>query len=199
MRPDATTDFINACASTNVRPAIFVAADFVDGTVYVWNGLGSIDWNGHTWTGIGSLGSVSTIEEGANVQARGATLTLSGLDPAILTEVMTQYKVTAPVTIWLGLFDTDGDLIPDPVISFSGRMDQPTLTVTGPSGTLNINCENRLLDMNISVEKRYSDQDQKLDFPDDRGFEWVNAIQSITIFWGRHPTAQNNFSSQGTG
>src|SRR4051794_36384879 len=102
MRPDATPAVIAALASTNVRPAIFVAADFVDGTTYVWSGRGPIDWNWQTWTGIGSLGSVSTIEEGANVQARGATLTLSGLDPAILAAVMTQYKVTAPVTIWLG-------------------------------------------------------------------------------------------------
>jgi hypothetical protein len=199
MRPDATTDFIAALASALGRPAIFVAADFVDGTTYVWSGLGPIDWNGQTWTGIGSLGSVSTIEEGANVQARGATLTLSGLDPAILAKVMTQYKVTAPVTIWLGLRDATGALIPDPIISFRGRMDQPTLTVNGPSGTLQINCENRLLDMNISVEKRYSDQDQKNLYPDDRGFEWVNAIQNITLMWGRLPTAQNNFTSQGTG
>jgi hypothetical protein len=198
MRPDATSDFINACASSNVRPAIFVAADFVDGTVYLWSGLGPIVWNGHTWTGIGSLGSVSTIEEGANVQARGATLTLSGLDPALLAEVMTQYKVTAPVTIWLGLRDTSGAIIADPVISFRGRMDQPTLTVNGPSGTLNIQCESRLLDMNISVESRYTDQDQKLTYPDDRGMEWVCAIQDITLFWGRHPTASNNFSVQGT-
>jgi hypothetical protein len=199
MRPDATTAVIAALASGLMRPAIFVAADFVDGTTYVWSGLGAIVWNGHTWTGIGSLGSVSTIEEGANVQARGATLTLSGLDPAILAQVMTQYKVTAPVTIWLGLRDTSGALIPDPIISFRGRMDQPTLTVNGPSGTLNINCENRLIDMNVSVESRYTDQDQKLTYPDDRGLEWVNAIQSITIFWGRTPTAQNNFTSQGTG
>jgi hypothetical protein len=199
MRPDATTAFITACASANVRPAIFVAADFVDGTVYVWNGIGSIDWNDQTWTGIGSLGSVSTIEEGANVQARGATLTLSGLDPAILTEVMTQYKVTAPVTIYFGMFDAAGALIEDPIISFRGRMDQPTLTVNGPSAALNIQCENRLLDMNVSVESRYTDQDQKLTYPDDRGFEWVNAIQQVTIFWGRTPTAQNNFTSQGSG
>ena len=197
-RPDATTDFITALASAKIRPAIFVAADFIDGTVYVWNGRGPIDWNGHTWTGIGSLGSVSTIEEGADVQARGATLILSGLDPAILAEVMTQYKVTAPVTIWFGMFDTSGVLIPDPIISFRGRMDQPTLTVTGPSGMLETRCENRLVDMNQSVESRYTDQDQKRIDPLDRSMEWVCALQSVTLFWGRTPTAQNNFTSQGT-
>jgi hypothetical protein len=192
MRPDATTDFIAALASTNVRPAIFVAADFVDGTVYVWSGLGPIDWNGQTWTGIGSLGSVSTIEEGANVQARGATLTLSGLDPAILAKVMTQYKVTAPVTIWLGLRDTSGALIPDPIISFRGRMDQPTLTVNGPSASLNINCENRLIDMNVSVESRYNDQDQKRTYPDDRGFEFVESLQNVVLWWGRTPNSSGH-------
>lgn len=198
-RPDATSDFIAAVAAKLVRPIFFVEATFKDGVVYVWNGRGNIDWNGRTWTGVGSLGSVSTIEEGANVQARGATLILSGLDASLLAEVMTQYSITAPVTIYFGSFDANGALIPDPIISFRGRMDQPTLTVTGPTATLEIACENRLLEMNTSVERRYTDQDQKLIDPNDRGMEWVNALQNVTLFWGRHPTASNNFSEQGTG
>ena len=34
-------------------------------------------------------------------------------------------------------------------------------------------------------ERRYTSEDQKLDHPDDRGFEYVPALQDMPIFWGR--------------
>ena len=50
-----------AIQSTNLRPAFFVEAHFVNGPIYVWTGRGSITWGGHTWLGVGTLGSISTI------------------------------------------------------------------------------------------------------------------------------------------
>lgn len=183
-----SADFLAAIESSGVRPAIFVEANFTSGPLYAWTGLGSIDWNGHTWLGVGSLGSISTIEEGADVNAKGITIGLSGIDPTILTGVVSEFRTGLPVTVYFGLFDADMTLIADPVISFQGRMDQPTLNVDGQSASISINCENRLLDMNVSVERRYTNEDQQLDYPGDRGFEFVNSIQEVAVNWGRTPS-----------
>lgn len=196
-RPDATPEFIAAIQSGYVRPAIFVEIHFVSGPAYVWTGVGSITWDGKTWLGVGQFGSLSTIEEGATVHARGITLTLSGVDLGLLSDVMTDYKQGLPAMVYFGVRDGAGALIPDPITSWSGRTDQPTITVDGDSASISIGCENRLVDMNVSVEHRYTDADQKREYPSDRGFEFVNSIQNITVYWGRHPDSSNNFAVQG--
>jgi hypothetical protein len=100
--------------------------------------------------------------------------------------------VGLPVSVTLGVFDTNNALIADPVCCFSGRMDQPTIDVTGTLATIAINCENRLVEMNVAVDRRYTDEDQQMDYPGDLGFQFVNGIQEAQIYWGRSPSSQNN-------
>ena len=192
MPRNMTQGFLGAMQGAVLRPALFVQATFVSGPIYVWSGIGQITWNGQVWTGIGTLGSISTIEEGSTVAAKGITLTLSGIDASLLNDVMTEFQVGLPVSVTLGVFDTNNALIADPVCCFSGRMDQPTIDVTGTLATIAINCENRLVEMNVAVDRRYTDEDQQMDYPGDLGFQFVNGIQEAQIYWGRSPSSQNN-------
>jgi len=180
-----------AVVAPELRPALFVQAQFRSGPLYVWSGFGTYTWNGHSWMGIGTLGSISTIEEGSTVEARGITLNLSGIDPALLSSVLGDFQLGTAVVVYLGLFTSAGALIADPVISWAGRMDQPLIDVGMETATITINCENRLFDLNIAVDRRYTNEDQHLDYPTDRGFEFVNAIQEQAIYWGRMPTNNN--------
>jgi hypothetical protein len=188
MSRPMSSDVLDAITSTLIRPAIFVEANFTSGPIYVWSGIGTISWDGKDWTGLGSLGSVSVIEEGSDVQAKGITLTLSGIDTTLLNGVLTEFKVGLPVLVYLGMFDSNGDLIADPIISWAGRTDQPTIEMDGSSATISINCENRLVEMNVSLDRRYTNEDQRRYYPDDRGFEFVPSIQEVTINWGRSPS-----------
>jgi len=189
---NVTTQVIDALASATVRPAFFVEAWFTSGPIYVWTGYGSVSWNGLTWLGIGTLGSISTVEEGSDIQARGITLEMSGIDVNLLGGILNEFQVGLPVRVWLALFDGTNALVPDPFLSFAGRMDQPTLDVAGETASISINCESRLIDMNVACDRRYTDEDQQLDHPGDRGFEFVNSIQEVTVTWGRTPSSSNN-------
>jgi hypothetical protein len=173
-----------------VRPAQFVELSFVSSTVYVWSGRGEIVWDGQTWLGVGQFGGLSSIEEGTNVQARGIVLTLSGIDLTLLTGLLTDYRQGLPVLVYLGFFDpTSGALVASPICAWAGRTDQPTLTVSGDAATLSVACENRLVEMNVSVDRRYTAEDQNLDYPGDVGFSFVPSIQAITIYWGKFPSS----------
>jgi hypothetical protein len=196
-RPDVTPQFLAAIQSPYVKPAIFVQITFSNGPLNLWSGVGTISANGAIWTGVGQLGNISNIEEGTNVQARGISLTLSGIDPTLLSELINDYELGAQVLVYLGLFDQNNALIPNPILSWAGRTDQPTLIVNGDTATLTVQCENRLVDMNVSVERRYTSDDQQIDYPGDLGFAFVTAIQSQTIYWGRHPSNNNNLGVQG--
>jgi hypothetical protein len=186
-----STAMLAAIQATSLQPGIFVQIAFRSTTAYLWSGVGSIVWNGETWSGMGSLLSFAAVEEGATVMARGVTIVLSGLDAALLTDCNSDFELGLPVIIYFGLFSA-GSLIADPIETWAGRTDQPTVEVTGTEATISINCESRLLDMNVPADRRYTNEDQQMDHPGDLGFQFVNAIQEITIFWGQQAHSTNN-------
>lgn len=199
-RPDATPAFVAAIQSANVKPALFVQINFTTGPVYVWSGSGSLAWNGNTWVGVGSFGAISTVEEGSDVQARGIVLTLSGIDPTLLGDVLNDYEQGLPAVVYLGLFDASNSLIANPIVSWSGRTDQPTITMSGETATLSIACENRLVEMNTDGSFfRYTQEIQSIFYPQDTAFSRVNAIQQQTLYWGRTPDGQNLGVSSSSG
>jgi hypothetical protein len=180
MPRNMTVAYLAAITSQGLRPALFIEANFSTGPVYLW-------------TGLGSLLGVSTIEETGMVEAKGISLSLSGIDATLLTGILDEFQLGLPAIVSLGLFDTTGvTLIASPVTSFAGRMDQPTLDVSGMLATISINCESRLVDMNVAVDRRYTAEDQQLDYPGDLGMQFVNSIQDAMIFWGRTPAGHND-------
>jgi hypothetical protein len=183
---------LTAFQSGQLNPALFVEAHFVTGPIYLWSGSGTISWNGQTWQGVGSLGSVSTIAEGSTVEAKGIVLVLSGIDTSILADVLQEFQTGAPVLVYLGLLDDAGTLIASPITSWSGRMDTPTIEVGAETATVSINCEHRLIELNIAVDRRYNQIDQGIDFPGDNAFNFVPSVQEKQIFWGRLPSLANN-------
>ncbi len=192
MPREMTAEFLAAITSQKIRPALFVEITFTSGPIYVWTGRGVVSWGGHDWVGVGSLGTISNIEEGSTIEAKGITLSLSGIDTTLLTGVMDEFQVGLPAIVYLRLFDSDNAFIGDPVISWSGRTDQPTVEMDGQTATISINCENRLVDMNVAVDRRYTNEDQQLDHPGDRGMEFVSSLQEVVLYWGRTPSSTNN-------
>jgi hypothetical protein len=186
-----SADMLAALQATELLPAIFVQASFASLTAYIWSGVGTIDWNGQTWTGLGSFLGLSTSEDGVNVEARGITITLSGIDPTLLAEALDDFQLGLPVTVYLGLYSS-GSLLDSPLTTWAGRMDQPTIDVTADEAVISINCESRLIDMNVPVDRRYTNIDQQRDFPGDLGFQFVDSLQQKTLFWGNFPNSQNN-------
>lgn len=178
---------ITALSATRVQPAIFVEAEFLSGPVYLWSGLGSIVWNGHTWIGVGNLASVSPIEEGANVEARGIQLGLSGIHPDMLSAVLDEFRPGLPVSVYLVVFNA-GVIVEDPVTAWRGLMDRPVISASGQEASINITCENRLIEMNVPVGRRWTNDEQQRAHPGDLGFSFVNAIQEVPFYWGKRPS-----------
>src|ERR1051326_3188094 len=90
---------LSAIQAGTIVPAIFIQAQFATGTVYIWTGTGTLSWNGHSWAGVGSLLSISAIEEGSNVEARGITIGLGAVDNALLADALQEFQVGAPVGV----------------------------------------------------------------------------------------------------
>jgi hypothetical protein len=127
-----TSALLAAFQSSGFSPAFFIQATFNSGTVYIWSGYGSIAWNGQTWTGLGNLVSLGTVEDAATIEARPISFTVSGFDPALLPDCLGEVTLGAPVIIWLGALN----LTPTPELGphdLTGDGSNPPFVVTESS------------------------------------------------------------------
>jgi len=79
----------------------------------------------------------------------------------------------------------EGALVADPAIAFAGRLDVPEIDDNGQTATITISYESRLVDLERPRERRYTHEDQQIDYSGDLGFEYVAAIQEWNGVWGR--------------
>jgi hypothetical protein len=183
-----TTNQAAAVTGTVLYPALLFDLIFGDGTYHVWCGIGSLIVNGVTYLGVGSLGKVSTISEGTSVEAKGVTMTLSGIDPTLLPEAMSEISVASRAKIYLALLNPQatsmsGLVIDTPVCLFSGIMDAPSIDMDTNTCTISIDVEDKMVELNRSRGGRYTDQDQKARYPNDTGLEWTSYNMDQSIVW----------------
>lgn len=185
MTRDLTANVLAQLASGTVSPVHFFEAEFVTGWLRLWTGTGPISWNGQTWTGAGNLVGVSSITETADSRAVGITISLSGLPTSLISLALSEARQGKIGRVYLGFIDSAGAVVADPYKSFEGRLDVPEIADEGETCTISISYESRLIDLERSRERRYTGEDQRLDYPEDRGFDNVAALQDAVVLWGR--------------
>lgn len=179
-----------ASEAGTVVPVLFVELDFASGVSRLCDAGQSIVWNGFTWLGAGSVGGIETIEEGADLQARGVALTLAGVNPALVAVAKTEDFQGRDVRIYLGLLDpVTYQVLPTPEQVWGGQMDTMTIVLdrqadsTPTNATIRLACESRLVRWDTPNVRRYTHEDQQIDFPGDRFFEFVPSLQDRPIPW----------------
>jgi hypothetical protein len=193
MSRGLTTAFKNAAAAHEVIPFNLVHMAFDSGDVRIWTGHGTLTWGGYDWTGAGAVIGISAPSENVQVEAKGVTVSLSGLPADILAIALDEDYQGRQCTIYYGLFSA-GSIIADPVISFRGPMDVMPITDTGETSAISVAIENRLIVLHRSRNRRWTDADQKMDYPDDKGFEFVQSIQEKPIDWGQAGSSSSGAS-----
>jgi len=204
MPRDLTTAMQTALCAPVLRCALLAALQFADDTQYLWSGLGPMVWNGNTYQGVGTLGSISPISEDSTVEAKGVAFELSGIPANMVSEVLQETRILYKAQAYFALWDANGNLIPTPVLSYQGKMDQPTISDDGKTCAISIACENVLVDLNRACYRRYTNDDQQLDLAAtltrlglpantvDTGLRWVAGLQEQITFWGTLPSSINN-------
>lgn len=185
-----TAPMLAAIAARTVRPALFYEGEFVDGSenpefLRLWTGVGDLSWNGYTWTGGGNLLGISALEETTDLKAVGFSVTLSGMPSSLVSLALGNVRQGKPGKLWLGLFDSAGALLADPYQLKRGRFDIAPIEDDGETCTISAQYEDRLIDLERPRDRRYTHEDQQLDYPGDLGFEYVPSLQDMDIPWGR--------------
>lgn len=173
-----------ALESEHTARIYFLFLDLTGDPLYACTGNRTYTFDGDDYLGIGEISGISDIAEAADAAARPITITLSGVDSWITEPILsrTNYKGRSAV-VYRGLLDENEDLIDDPYILWSGRMDVGSM-MYDETYQAQMVCEPlaaRLLRANIS---RYSDEDHQLRHSGDKFYEFLPQMENKDVTWG---------------
>ena len=208
MSRELSTSISNLLSATEVKPFFAVDLLFDVTPVYAWTGVGDITVDGRVYSGTGQLLEISEVHETAEIEAKGATITISGVPSDLLSLALSEPYHGRKCKIYLGMSEANrsfllkedgGHLLKEDgsrlettlgnpaalVEIFSGFMDQMVIDEGPETSTIAISVESRLIDLERERIARYTSGYQKSLYPNDLAFDFVNDMQDQEILWGR--------------
>ena len=189
MARDITTAFKNAIEGSVDKPIVGIELEFSDGTLRFWNGYGNLTMtaggSSKTFNGAGDMLGVSEIEESSTLSMSGVTLTLAGIKSSIISTALGANYTNRKGAIYLGLFDTSNNVIADVYTIFKGNMDVMNIQEGADTCVITLKLESRLITFEKPANRMYTLEDQKIDFANDVGFEFIPDLQDKEITWGK--------------
>jgi len=185
-----SADMVTEVTTTQLSPILMASLNFST-PVNLWTGYGNLSYNSTTYYGLGTLGTISPVEETTDLAARGISMKLSGVPTANVAIALTENYQGRECSVMFGaLSPTAGTLISSPVTVFSGRMDVMQISDDGQSAEIIVTAESKLMDFKRPREVRYTDEEQQQLYSGDVGLEFVNDIQEKVVYWGNPSQTQ---------
>ena len=176
MARSLTAGMVTEVTGEKLEPILLVKLAFDSGDLNLHTGVGDLVFSGDTYTGLGDLISFSAIEETDSLQAVGLTGALSGVPSALVSIALAEDYMGRALTVWFGALDSSGDLIADPELVFAGLLDSMLIEDAGETATIAIQAENRLVRLEEARRRRYTAEDQAIDYPADKGLDFVTKL-----------------------
>ena len=181
-----TAGMVTEATASSLQPILLVKFEFDSGNLNLWTGVGDLLFSGDTYNGAGDLLAFSAIQEDSDLKAVGMTAVISGIPSSIISTALGEDYMGRPVTIWFGALDGSGALVADPEPIFAGLMDSMLIEDAGDTSTVRMQLENRLSRLEESRSRRYTPEDQAIDFPSDEGLDFVVILNDgRDLVWGR--------------
>jgi hypothetical protein len=171
---------LTALAQPEVQPFYAVEAQFTGGTVRLWTGYGNRQIEGNTYTGAGSLLSISGLDEVADLSAQSITVTLSGIDQTALALALAEPYQRRRLRVLFGVVNSTTS-----VELFSGQMNTMTIEDSGTTSTISILVDSKLVELERASNRRYTSESQKSRHAGDTFFDYVAKLQDRQLVWGR--------------
>lgn len=185
MSRSLTSAMESAVIADLVRPITLVQCAFDTGNLNLWSGIGDLTVSGVDYVGAGTLLSIGEIAETSELSANGITVTLSGVSEPLISKARDEDYQGRELKVLLGAMDAANGVISDPIVVFSGFMDTMIIQDGESTATIQVTVENRLIEFERTRVRRYTAEDQKIDFPTDKGLEFVAEMEEKEIVWGR--------------
>ena len=197
MSRDLTAAMETAIDAGVFYPVGFVELDLDSAPVRLWTGIGNKSWDGKTWTGTGTLGSIGSIAESVNTPSSGLQLSLSGIPSEFVSMALAENYQGRQCSVWFGALDNldDQNIIADPTLLYRGRMDSQPLDDGAETAVITVVVENRMVDVRRPNEARQTNEDHQRIYPGDTGFRYVANVAETPVRWGIKMSIADRISS----
>lgn len=208
MSRDLISGLSALTTAAKIEPFFAVRIFFDTQTLNFWSGLGDMNIDGVTYVGTGKMLQISDIGETAEIAAKGAVITLSGIPSDLLSLAISEPYQGRECRIFFGAKDVSVDLLDaentDDITTeggfrirltqddglgmseiFSGYIDTMNIDEGAETSTIALTVESKLIDLERPRIFRYTDQSHKARYPADKGFEFVEDLQDKVFSWGR--------------
>jgi len=162
-------------------------AEFDTSTIRLHSGLDDLTISGETYTGAGTLLSISDIEDSNDLKSAGVTFNLSGMNPTVLGYALNENLQNRNISLLLAFISAGTDHVEGVMTLYKGRMIASQITDDTQTGiSVTLTTENRLLDLDRPSNFRYTKESQIALNPSttDTGFDAVDKLQDTEISWG---------------
>lgn len=171
---------LSALTASQIEPYFAVELIFDSGTLRLWTGYGERTIDGETYVGAGDFLSVGGMDETADLSAKSATITLSGVASELVSLSLQEPYQRRKVRVLFGERS-----VTDFIVVFSGQADTMRIVDTADSATIELTVESRLVELERPRIRRYTHEDHISRNPGDNFFSYVADLQDKSIVWGR--------------
>lgn len=212
--PRLMTDAMAAALEADILyPVYFFEIESTGNTLRLWTGKPgqTYAWNGHDWLGIGWLLGFSEVEESAELKSVSMTVGMPA-EPEVISVALNHLRRNKRCTLYEGYLtpgwalgndaapdgpyvlgddapafeigEPAGLLVEDPIEVFRGLLDIVETDIDTAQPKLSIRYSSPLADFERARERRATHEDQQIDHPGDRFYEYTGALSDSVIDWG---------------
>ena len=167
----------------NYQRIILCEIDHPDGMFRAWSGIGTLDYDGEDWIGLGVLGTIAPVKATTALMIQEVVFSLSGIDAQTLA-LLDGHVRNREATVWLACMDERGLVVADPWQLLVAQMDYQQFEAS-EDGTsrVSIIARSGFYTMERALNEVWSPENQKLTYPDDTGFDKLPTLQNKELVW----------------
>ena len=159
-----------ASKSQQINLCVLGEFRFKDETFYLNTSPIQITYNGNSYFGVGSLGSIEVIRETDEIEVTNIKLSLNGANSTIREYVSKLEYANRRCILYAVLLNSLDVVIGTPVVIYDGLMDNMSMSL-GQDSTIQLIVTNHVADWNRTRNGRYTSAEQKLIDNTDTGLD----------------------------
>lgn len=189
-----TDSIISELEKDTPRLLLAVEILYSSAPVRAHTGVGTYVIDGHDYLGVGQLGEISAIPQTSKTSPSNVDLSMSGLDPNLITQTLNERTQGRKAKIMLCSIGED-ETITSASIVFSGRVSSQTYRY-GKTAAVTVELVDRFADWERAGTKRFDYENHLSRHPLDHIFKFLAQMASLPIYWGSKKDAPSfNYKS----
>ena len=162
--------------------ALLIELQLDSGTLRFTTNYEDIVHGGNTYTYLGAIGSISNVKESNDLTPADYEIVIGGTDKTLISLFLNQSIINRSCAAYWVVIDSNGLVIPGPVLLFRGLLQPPELSF-GQAAVIRIPVRDILADWDRDIRTLYSHEQQIREFPGDFCFVDISSSADKEIIW----------------